>query len=362
MERLGTAMAKYRTMTLTKQEQEIYARHISLDEIGEEGQKKLKAAKVLVVGAGGLGCPTLQYLTAAGVGTIGIIDPDVIAISNLQRQVLYTYEDIGKPKAQIAACRLKKNNPNIQFSQYIEPLTSTNALSLFGDYDIIVDGSDNFATRYLVNDAAVLTCKPVVFGSIFKFTGQVSVYNFESGPTYRCLYPNPPKVDNIPNCSEIGVLGMLPAVIGSLQANEVIKLICGIGELLTGKLLLFDALKTSFSCIKYRATEERHIQELKNQYDINCEVLVKEITLQELNENKDQYNLLDVRTLKERNNHHIGGLHIPIDKIEARFHEIPTERDVVVYCQSGKRSVLAINRLEKLLNIELLNLKGGLNG
>jgi adenylyltransferase/sulfurtransferase len=229
-------------MSLSKAEQQQYNRHLILDEIGELGQLKLKKAKVLVIGAGGLGCPILQYLSAAGVGTIGVVDDDTIEKSNLQRQVLYSHDDIGDFKAEVAANKLAGLNPYVNFEIYLQRLNKEIAVELFLKYDVIVDGSDNFPTRYLVNDAAILTNKPVVFGSIFKFEGQVSVFNYNNGPSYRCLYPNPPKSEDVPNCSEIGVLGVLPGIIGALQANEVLKLVLGIGEILSGKLLTYNAL------------------------------------------------------------------------------------------------------------------------
>src|SRR5690606_19253182 len=214
-----------------------YSRHIILSEIGQAGQDKLLSAKVLVIGAGGLGCPVLQYLAAAGIGTLGIIDFDVVEISNLQRQVLFGTSSLGKNKAEAAKKHLEDLNPEISIMAYAEKLTYQNALELFKNYDIIVDGSDNFETRYLVNDACIITNKPLVFGAIYKFEGQVSVFNYQNGPSYRCLFPNPPQKDTVPNCSEIGVLGVLPGIIGSMQANEVLKIILGIGSTLSGKLL-----------------------------------------------------------------------------------------------------------------------------
>ena len=231
-------------MSLSPEENIQYSRHLILNEIGEIGQKKLKASKVLVIGAGGLGCPILQYLTAAGVGTIGIVDFDTVDKTNLQRQILYTHKDIGAFKAEVAANRLAELNPFVNFKIYVEKLTNKNASNLFSSYDIVVDGSDNFPTRYLINDAAVLANKPVVFGSIYKFEGQVTVFNYQNGPTYRCLFPNPPQPSTVPNCSEIGVLGVLPGIIGSIQANEVIKIICEIGQVLSGWVYQLKTKKT----------------------------------------------------------------------------------------------------------------------
>ncbi|WP_289045395.1 molybdopterin-synthase adenylyltransferase MoeB [uncultured Olleya sp.] len=336
-------------MTLSNQEQKQYDRHLILDEIGIKGQLKLKQAKVLVVGAGGLGCPILQYLTAAGVGTIGIIDHDTIDQSNLQRQILYTHDDIGKFKAEISVKKLSKLNPFVTFQTYIEKLTSKNVMNLFSKYDIIVDGSDNFPTRYLVNDAAVLTNKPVVFGSIFKFEGQVSVFNYQNGPTYRCLYPTAPNPNTVPNCSQIGVLGVLPSIIGSFQANEVIKIICNIGNILSGKLLNFNALTMTQLLLDFKKNAAIAIKTLDSNYDLSCG-LVKQgfqtITIKQLNQNPEEYNLLDVREANERAIHHIGGQHIPLGELTNRFNEINTNKDLIVYCKSGVRSKIAIQLLK----------------
>jgi len=336
-------------MTLSNQEQKQYDRHLILDEIGIKGQLKLKQAKVLVVGAGGLGCPILQYLTAAGVGTIGIIDHDTIDQSNLQRQILYTHDDIGKFKAEISVKKLSKLNPFVTFQTYIEKLTSKNVMNLFSKYDIIVDGSDNFPTRYLVNDAAVLTNKPVVFGSIFKFEGQVSVFNYQNGPTYRCLYPTAPNPNTVPNCSQIGVLGVLPSIIGSFQANEVIKIICNIGNILSGKLLNFNALTMTQLLLDFKKNAAIAIKNLDSNYDLSCG-LVKQgfqtITIKQLNQNPEKYNLLDVREANERAIHHIGGQHIPLRELTNRFNEINTNKDLIVYCKSGVRSKIAIQLLK----------------
>ena len=230
-----------------------------------EGQLKLKESKVLVIGAGGLGCPILQYLTAAGIGTIAIVDNDIVDQTNLQRQILYAHCDIGKFKAQIAAKKLSGLNPFVKFKVHTERLSSENALNLFTPYDIIIDASDNFPTRYLANDAAILAEKPLVFGSIFKFEGQISVFNYKNGPTYRCLFPTPPKPDTTPNCSDIGVLGILPGIVGCLQANEVIKMICGIGETLSGKLLTYDALTMQQQVFSFQKKQEHQNQAIGEQ-------------------------------------------------------------------------------------------------
>lgn len=347
----------------SKEEKIQYSRHLILNEIGHEGQEKLKKAKVLVIGAGGLGCPILQYLAAAGVGTIGIIDHDVVDQSNLQRQILYTHNDIGKHKAEVAASKLILLNPYIHFNTFIEPLTKDNALSLFSNYDIIVDGSDNFPTRYLVNDAAVLTNKPVVFGSIFKFEGQVSVFNYNNGPTYRCLFSNPPKPDAVPNCSDIGVLGVLPGIIGTLQANEVLKIICNIGTFLSGKLLSFNALSMQQHIFSFKKDKTIVITALESNYYAFCGVsnALKEITYEAYQSQAEHHNLLDVRTYEEREQQHIGGLHIPLDELEERYHEIPLDKSLIVYCKSGRRSEAAITLLlDTNFEKPLINLKNGL--
>lgn len=347
----------------SNEEYKQYNRHLILDEIGYDGQQKLKAAKVLVIGAGGLGCPVLQYLSAAGIGSIGIIDHDVIDQTNLQRQVIYTHEDIGKYKAEIAVKRLSALNPYISFTTYTEKLSSQNAISVFKEYDIIIDGSDNFPTRYLANDAAILTNKPLVYGSIFKFEGQVAVFNYKNGPTYRCLFPNPPLPDEVPNCSDIGVLGVLPGIIGSLQANEVIKMICGLGEVLAGKILTFNALTLQQHIIKFEKSDTAHVTELID-YDIFCGVKQEndEITAEILKEKTGDFYLIDVRSEREREQFYIeGSIHIPLDEINERYQEIKTTKTIVVYCQSGVRSKNAISFLkDRLPNLNFKNLKNGL--
>lgn len=352
-------------MSLSPEENKQYNRHLILNEIGKSGQLKLKQARVLVIGAGGLGCPILQYLTAAGVGTIGVIDHDIIDQSNLQRQILYSHDDIGNYKAEVAAHKLSGLNPFVEFEIYLQKVTSEIAIELFSRYDIIVDGSDNFPTRYLVNDAAVLTNKPVVFGSIFKFEGQVSVFNYQNGPTYRCLYPNPPKPNEVPNCSEIGVLGVLPGIIGSLQANEVLKMICSIGEVLSGKLLTYNALSMQQMVLGIEKDESIQLKQLDTDYDFFCGLPKRNlvITKAELERSLEQYNLLDVREDYERGDYNIGGQHIPLGQLAERFSEVSQEKDLVVYCKAGVRSKMAIDILkDKGFIKQLVNLKGGVFG
>src|SRR5690606_35483210 len=263
-----------------------YNRQIILSEIGQTGQDKLSHAKVLVIGAGGLGCPILQYLTAAGIGTLGIIDFDVVELSNLHRQVLFGTSSLGKNKAEEAKTRLEDLNPDITIIAYAEKLIHQNAIDLFSQYDMIVDGTDNFETRYLANDACIITNKPLIFGSIYKVEGQVSVFNYQNGPSYRCLFPNSPKKDAVPNCAEIGVLGVLPGIIGSFQTNEVLKLILGIGNVLSGKLLCYNALTSQTFTLKINKSDEQietFVKQKDNfnkkQLDVNCDFPSDESTI-----------------------------------------------------------------------------------
>jgi molybdopterin/thiamine biosynthesis adenylyltransferase/rhodanese-related sulfurtransferase len=347
---------------MTNEELKRYARHIILSEIGLEGQQKLKQAKVLVIGAGGLGCPVLQYLTAAGVGTIGIVDFDKVDDSNLQRQVLYSSEDVGKTKAQIAKEKLGKQNPYINLIAHVTQLTSANALEIISLYDIVVDGSDNFATRYLVNDACVMLNKILVFGSIFKFDGQVSVFNYKDGPTYRCLYPEPPADGEVPNCAEVGVVGVLPGIIGTLQANEVIKIIVGVGDVLSGKLLAFNALTMQFNTFGISVNPaNKEINKLID-YNIFCGSTF-EISADELKEkikSKQDFQLLDVRELKEYELKNIGGKLIPLNELIANIDKLSKEKEIVVHCASGVRSKKAISILKENGFIKVYNLKNGL--
>src|ERR1700756_1967130 len=344
---------------MTNEELKRYARHIILSEIGLEGQQKLNQAKVLVIGAGGLGCPVLQYLTAVGVSTIGIVDFDTVDESNLQRQVLYSTEDVGKPKAQIAKEKLGKQNPYINLIAHVINLTAENALDIITKYDIVVDGSDNFATRYLVNDACVMLNKVLVFGSIFKFDGQVSVFNYQNGPTYRCLYPEPPVTGEVPNCAEIGVIGVLPGIIGTLKANEVIKIICGVGEVLSGKLLLFDALTMQFTTFSIEVNPANKKIDKLIDYDIFCGNTL-EISANELKEkikSKTDFQLLDVRELQEYEQKNIGGTLIPLNQLTANLHKLSKEKETIVHCASGVRSKKAIAILKENGFTKIYNLK-----
>ncbi|MGE5944729.1 MAG: molybdopterin-synthase adenylyltransferase MoeB [Flavobacteriales bacterium] len=329
-----------------------YNRHIILSEIGQAGQDKLSNAKVLVVGAGGLGCPILQYLAAAGIGKLGIIDFDVVDISNLQRQVLFGMASLGKNKAEAAKIRLEDLNPEIAIITYAEKLTYQNALELFNNYDIIVDGSDNFETRYLVNDACIITNKPLVFGAIYKFEGQVSVFNYQNGPSYRCLFPIPPKKDMVPNCSEIGVLGVLPGIIGSMQANEVLKIILGIGNVLSGKLLFYNALTSQTSTLKISKSEEQIENVLKEKHHFNkrqlnldCEIQIDEISIKDALF-KDNIQFIDVREAHEQPKiNDLKITHIPLKQLENNLNMIDKSKEKVVFCQSGIRSKQAVSLL-----------------
>ena len=343
-----------------------YDRQIILPEIGTGGQEKLSKAKVLVVGAGGLGCPVLQYLTAAGVGTIGIVDGDTVDETNLQRQILYSTEDIGKPKAETAVEKLKRLNPEITLTSHFSLLTSKNVLELVRNYDIIVDCTDNFPTRYLLNDACVILGKPLVFGSLFKFEGSVSVFNYKDGPTYRCLYPNPPAQTDVPNCGEIGVLGSLTGIIGSIQANEVIKMITSAGQVLSGELLIFNSLENGFQKMKFsKDPKNSEITELID-YEAFCNpgTQVREITADELKEKISQgvdLQIIDVREEVEYNVKNIKGKLIPLAQIEDNIDKIETGEMVVIHCQSGARSKRAIEILQSKYGFKnLYNLKDGL--
>ncbi len=350
---------------LTVEEKKQYHRHLILDQIGSKGQLKIKKAKVLVIGAGGLGCPVLQYLTAAGVGVIGVIDGDKVDQSNLQRQILYTIEDVGSFKAATAAERLSKLNPFVKFEVFNLFLDKENAVELFQQFDIIVDGTDNFPTRYLVNDACVLANKPLVFGSIFKFQGQVSVFNYNGSATYRCLFPTPPTQGSVPNCSDVGVLGVLAGIIGSFQANEVVKLITGIGDSLVNKLLYFDALSLQQQILNFSKNTSISILKLEDDYAFFCGetniIKVNQIEGNYYLEHKEEYLLLDVRTYNEFENENVGGIHIPLDELEDRMGEIPNHKELVVLCATEKRSIKAIELLlEYNYPRTLMSLKGGI--
>ena len=363
------------SIKLSPQELARYSRHIAIPEFNVAAQKKLKAAKVLVVGAGGLGSPMLLYLTAAGVGQIGIVDFDVVEDSNLQRQVLFTVDDIGKSKAETAKSRLQKLNPFVKFTVYNNAFTKENALEIIKDYDVVADGSDNFPTRYLVNDACVLAGKINVYASIFRFEGQVSVFNFLNedgtrGANYRDLFPEPPPPGMVPSCAEGGVLGVLPGIIGSMQASEVIKVITGVGEPLAGRLFLFDAASFTTRVLKVRKNSKTQITELINYEEFcgigieNGEDKIKEVTVQDLKKWQEEgvdFQLIDVRQPYEYEIANLGGELIPQNELVQNLDKISTNKKVIVHCRSGKRSADAIRDLQNLGDFDnLYNLKGGI--
>lgn len=343
-----------------------YTRQTILKGFGTKGQEKLAKAKVLVIGAGGLGVPVLTYLNAMGVGSIGIVDNDKVSITNLHRQVLYGQGDVGQYKVVAALEKLKGQNSDTNLVVYHTFLEVANALEIIQEYDVIVDASDNFPTRYLVNDACVLLKKPFVYGALHGYEGQVSVFNYNGGPTYRCLFPQMPKEDEVPNCNEHGVLGIIPGIIGNLQALETIKVITGIGEVLSGKLLIFDGLQQSYRKIKFRVQPENlALQILQDHYDWNdpCEIIptVDVDRLQGLLAEKRQ--LIDVRTLQEFEAYHLpGSIHIPLQELDSQLARIDMSRPVYFLCQSGKRSERAVRQLQKTYpDSALFSILGGLN-
>jgi adenylyltransferase/sulfurtransferase len=351
-----------------------YSRHLILPAFGARGQKALKAARVLVVGAGGLGSPAAMYLAAAGVGTLGLVDFDAVDASNLQRQILHGTSDVGRPKVESARERLEALNPHVTLRMHAVRLSADNALALFREYDVVLDGTDSFATRYLINDAAVLTGVPTVSASVFRFEGQVSVFGAKGGPCYRCLHPQPPPAGLVPSCGEGGVLGVVPGVVGTLQATEVLKLVAGIGEPLVGRLLVFDALDMSFRTLKVRRDAQcpvcgdaPTITALED-YDASCGTSppgsVPEVTPRELFERlarKEPLQLVDVREEGEREINVIAGsTGIPLGELEARSAELRTDVDVVVYCTVGLRSARAVERLQRLGFTRVFNLAGGI--
>ncbi|HEY3258844.1 MAG TPA: adenylyltransferase/sulfurtransferase MoeZ [Pseudonocardiaceae bacterium] len=362
---------------LTREEVARYSRHLIIPDVGMDGQKRLKNAKVLVVGAGGLGSPALLYLAAAGVGTLGIVDFDVVDQSNLQRQIIHGQSDIGRPKAESAHDSIREVNPLVEVRIHDERLDSSNVLDIFGDYDLILDGTDNFATRYLVNDACVLLGKPYVWGSIFRFEGQVSVFWAEHGPQYRDLYPEPPPPGMVPSCAEGGVLGVLCASIGSIMVTEAIKLITGIGEPLLGRLMVYDALEMSYRTIRIRRDPEaKPVTELID-YEAFCGVVSDEaanaavgatITPRELKakfDAGDNFMLVDVREPHEFEIVRIpGSVLIPKDRILSgeALAELPQDRPIVLHCRTGARSAEALAALHAAGFRDAVHVGGGVLG
>ena len=347
---------------LTIKDKKRYSRHILLDEVGELGQQKLKSAKVLVIGCGGLGCPILQYLAAAGIGKLGIIDDDRVDIRNLQRQILFTENHVGTLKVEAAKEVLSRLNSQLKIETYPTRLSAENALDLFDKYDVIVEGSDSFSTKYLANDVAVLTNKPLVFGSIFKFEGQVSVFNYKNGPTYHCLYPDPVSEAEMPTCSEVGVLGILPGIIGMFQANEVLKIILDLGNVLSGKLLIYNSLEASQTLLPFAKNEAIKITEL-NELDLSCTIpSIPQIDYSAYAEAKEIYFLVDVREQEEREHFSLGGLHIPLKELVANPQVLAAQDNILLYCASGKRSAAAVKALIEHFPLKkIVNLKGGVS-
>ena len=367
---------------LTKDDYERYSRHLILPEVGLEGQKRLKAASVLCIGTGGLGSPLLLYLAAAGIGRIGIVDFDVVDFSNLQRQVIHGTSWVGKPKIQSAKDRILEINPYCQVDLYETRLSAENALGIIEPYDVVVDGTDNFPTRYLVNDACVLAGKPNVYGSIFRFEGQATVFNYQDGPNYRDLYPEPPPPGLVPSCAEGGVLGILPGLIGVVQATETVKIIMGVGQTLSGRLLLYNALNMTFRELKLRPNPVRPVIEKLIDYEEFCgipqakaveaqqQAAMEEITVQQLKEILDSgasdYVLLDVRNPNEYDIAKIpGSVLVPLPDIEEgggveKVRELVNGHKLIVHCKMGGRSAKAIGVL-KQSGIDGINVKGGIN-
>lgn len=332
-----------------------YNRQLILPEIGMAGQLKLQEAKVLVIGAGGLGCPILLYLAGAGVGKIGIVDDDLVSISNLHRQMLYTMADIGINKAELAAKKLSLLNPLIKSVPYAVRLTSENAAELIAPYDLVIDGSDNFSTRYLVNDTCVALNKVIVFGSIYQFEGQVSVFNFNEGPDYRSLYPEAPLPEDTGNCGEAGVIGTLPGIIGSIMANEAIKIICGFGEILAGQLFLFNALNNETQLFKFGKAPVKNGSKNKKATVFP----VQEITLQKLREWEDQqipHQLIDVREVYEYDEFNFGGINIPLYELNNQLSGLDNYEKIIFCCTTGKRSKIAIQLVKSTFKGEIFSL------
>ena len=364
--------------TLSNDEILRYSRHLIMPEVGMAGQQKLKAARVLCIGAGGLGSPLALYLAAAGVGTLGLVDFDVVDLTNLQRQIIHTVDDVGRPKLDSAAEKLAAINPFVNVRKFETRLTSENALDIFREFDVVADGTDNFPTRYLVNDACVLTGKPNVYASIFRFEGQASVFGTEQGPCYRCLYAEPPPPGLVPSCAEGGVLGILPGLLGVIQATEVIKLILGSGEPLIGRLLLVDALGMRFRELRLRKNPEcpvcgtnPSIRELID-YNQFCGIRgeeapvtssVPEIQPEELKASLDAGKdifILDVRETHEYQICNLGGYLIPLGDLPARMNELDSSREIVAHCRSGVRSAKAVTLLRQAGFRKVKNLAGGI--
>ena len=365
------------TNNLNRDEYVRYGRQIMLPEIGVEGQARIKNAKILLIGAGGLGSPLALYLIAAGVGEIGLVDHDVVDVSNLQRQILYTSEDIGQPKVTCAKKRLEALNPDAKINAYQTRLTEQNALELIKDYDLVIDGTDNFETRFLVNDACVFLKKPNIYASIFRFEGQATVFGMEGGPCYRCLYPEPPPAGLVPSCSEIGVLGILPGIMACIQATEAIKLITGIGENLSGRLVTYDALTMKFQELALEKDPDcaicgalPSITELKS-ISYTCSISpekdrnqILEVSVERLAEMMESGNflLVDIREAYEREICNIkGSLHFPYGNFKEAIKQLDREQDIVLYCKYGVLSLRAARMLIEHNFQSVYSLAGGIS-
>ena len=376
---MATTLAPEQVATLSKEEILRYSRHLIMPEVGMEGQQKLKAARVLCIGTGGLGSPLALYLAAAGVGTLGLVDFDVVDFTNLQRQVIHFTSDVGRPKLESARQKIAAINPFVDVKTFETKLTSDNALQIFAGFDIIVDGTDNFPTRFLVNDACVFTGKPNVYGSIFRFEGQASVFAAKEGPCYRCLYPEPPPPGLVPSCAEGGVLGILPGLVGLIQATEAIKLILGSGEPLIGRLLLVDALGMRFRELKLRKNPDcvvcgkhptvtklidyEEFCGLRGQEQPVATTGIPEITVEELKQRldaKDDLFILDVREPHEYQICNLSGYLVPLNDLPKRVHELDPSKDMVVHCRSGVRSAKAVDFLRQAGFTKTRNLAGGI--
>jgi len=378
-----TENPKASSAALSNEEILRYSRHLIMPEVGMEGQQRLKAARVLCIGAGGLGSPLLMYLAAAGVGTLGVVDFDVVDFTNLQRQIIHSTADVGRGKLESAEETVRGINPFVNVEKFEERLTSANALALFRQFEVIVDGTDNFPTRYLVNDACVLTGKPNVYGSIFRFEGQASVFATKDGPCYRCLYPEPPPPGLVPSCAEGGVLGILPGLVGIIQATETIKLILGSGDSLIGRLLLVDAMAMRFRELKLKKNPEcpacgPHPTMTKLiDYEQFCGIPgtqpgaavlhdsgIPEIQVHELKQRLDAGEdifILDVREPHEYKICNLGGYLIPLGDLPRRVHELDSARTIVAHCKMGGRSAKAVDFLRKAGFTNVVNLAGGIN-
>jgi adenylyltransferase/sulfurtransferase len=369
---------------LSAEEIKRYSRHLIMPEVGIDGQRRLKESSVLCIGAGGLGSPAAMYLAAAGVGRIGVVDFDVVDYSNLQRQLLHGTSDVGRSKLESARDRINDINPHVQVDGYEEALSSQNALDLFAPYDVILDGTDNFPTRYLVNDACVLSGKPNAYGSIFRFEGQASVFATKDGPCYRCLYPEPPPPGLVPSCAEGGVLGVLPGIIGVIQATEAIKVMLGIGEPLIGRFLIYDALKMRFRELKLRRDPDcpvcgtnRTVTKLID-YDQFCGIVPEakpteapvsgetewEITAPRLKERLDKGDPLFILDVREPNEYQInripGSTLIPLGELPQRYQELPKDVEIITQCKAGVRSQKALDFLRTVGFTRMKNLRGGI--